>query len=116
MQYQCECTVTSILSQTVQEWETVFLIASMIHFCGVIFYAIFASGEKQPWADPPEGDKSPEEKIVDAQGATEISLEQFSTYGTTTTQSGDLYQTKEELVQVPGTDVYLNGFVKDREP
>lgn len=25
----------------------------MIHFCGVIFYAIFASGELQPWAEPP---------------------------------------------------------------
>lgn len=24
----------------------------MIHFCGVIFYALFASGELQPWAEP----------------------------------------------------------------
>jgi hypothetical protein len=31
----------------------VFLIASIIHFGGVIFYGIFASGEKQPWAEPP---------------------------------------------------------------
>lgn len=29
-----------------------FLIASMVHYGGVIFYGIFASGEKQPWADP----------------------------------------------------------------
>jgi ACS family sodium-dependent inorganic phosphate cotransporter-like MFS transporter 6/7/8 len=28
-----------------EEWQTVFLIASSIHFFGVIFYAIFASGE-----------------------------------------------------------------------
>ena len=41
------------LSQTRKEWETVFLIAAIIHFAGVIFYAIFASGDKQPWADPP---------------------------------------------------------------
>ncbi|XP_076471206.1 vesicular glutamate transporter 1-like [Babylonia areolata] len=34
-------------------WQTVFLVASLIHFAGVIFYALFASGEKQPWADPP---------------------------------------------------------------
>ncbi|XP_066541454.1 vesicular glutamate transporter 3 isoform X3 [Hoplias malabaricus] len=34
------------------EWQNVFLIASMVHYCGVIFYAIFASGEKQDWADP----------------------------------------------------------------
>ena len=33
------------------EWETVFVIASFIHFFGVIFYAIFASGELQPWAE-----------------------------------------------------------------
>ena len=29
-----------------------FLIASLIHFAGVVFYGIFASGEKQDWADP----------------------------------------------------------------
>ncbi|XP_072551178.1 vesicular glutamate transporter 3 [Salminus brasiliensis] len=34
------------------EWQNVFVIASMVHYCGVIFYAIFASGEKQDWADP----------------------------------------------------------------
>ena len=32
------------------EWHHVFLIASCIHFIGVIFYAIFASGELQAWA------------------------------------------------------------------
>jgi len=32
------------------EWQHVFLIASSIHFFGVIFYAIFASGELQDWA------------------------------------------------------------------
>lgn len=32
------------------EWGHVFLIASSIHFIGVIFYAIFASGEQQDWA------------------------------------------------------------------
>ncbi|KAJ8398895.1 hypothetical protein AAFF_G00418030 [Aldrovandia affinis] len=34
------------------EWQNVFVIASMVHYTGVIFYAIFASGEKQDWADP----------------------------------------------------------------
>jgi ACS family sodium-dependent inorganic phosphate cotransporter-like MFS transporter 6/7/8 len=38
--------------KTREEWSHVFLIASLIHFAGVIFYGIFASGEKQPWADP----------------------------------------------------------------
>lgn len=26
--------------------------AAIVHFSGVIFYAIFASGELQPWAEP----------------------------------------------------------------
>ena len=38
--------------QTAAEWESVFILAGMIHFCGVIFYAFFASGELQPWAEP----------------------------------------------------------------
>lgn len=38
-----------------EEWHEVFLIAASIHFVGVIFYAIFASGELQDWAvDPPD--------------------------------------------------------------
>lgn len=36
-------------------------------------------------------------------------------YGSTGDIS-DIYRTTTETVQVPGTDVYLNGFVKDREP
>ncbi len=31
-----------------------FLIASLVHYGGVLFYGIFASGEKQPWAEPEE--------------------------------------------------------------
>uniref|UniRef100_T1JDX1 Major facilitator superfamily (MFS) profile domain-containing protein n=1 Tax=Strigamia maritima TaxID=126957 RepID=T1JDX1_STRMM len=42
---------------TADEWQTVFVIASVIHFCGVIFYGIFASGEQQPWAEPKEEEK-----------------------------------------------------------
>lgn len=34
-------------------WETIFLLAGLIHFTGITFFAIFASGEKQPWAEPP---------------------------------------------------------------
>ncbi|KAK2726558.1 vesicular glutamate transporter 1-like [Artemia franciscana] len=40
----------------VEEWQTVFVIAGVIHFLGVIFYAIFASGELQPWAERIEGE------------------------------------------------------------
>ena len=31
-----------------------FLIASLVHYGGVIFYGVFASGEKQPWVEPEE--------------------------------------------------------------
>uniref|UniRef100_G3PD84 Solute carrier family 17 member 8 n=1 Tax=Gasterosteus aculeatus aculeatus TaxID=481459 RepID=G3PD84_GASAC len=39
-------------NKTRLEWQHVFIIASMVHYSGVIFYAIFASGEQQEWADP----------------------------------------------------------------
>lgn len=32
--------------------------AGVIHICGVIFYAFFASGELQPWAEPPKDEES----------------------------------------------------------
>uniref|UniRef100_A0A3B4Z2J1 Solute carrier family 17 member 8 n=1 Tax=Seriola lalandi dorsalis TaxID=1841481 RepID=A0A3B4Z2J1_SERLL len=38
--------------QTRLEWQNVFVIAAMVHYSGVIFYAIFASGEQQDWANP----------------------------------------------------------------
>uniref|UniRef100_K7GJV8 Solute carrier family 17 member 7 n=1 Tax=Pelodiscus sinensis TaxID=13735 RepID=K7GJV8_PELSI len=41
-------------TQTREEWQYVFLIASLVHYGGVLFYGIFASGEKQPWAEPEE--------------------------------------------------------------
>ncbi|GCC38497.1 hypothetical protein chiPu_0017011 [Chiloscyllium punctatum] len=41
--------------KTREEWQHVFVIASVVHYSGVIFYGIFASGEKQDWADPDQG-------------------------------------------------------------
>ncbi|PIO69802.1 transporter, major facilitator family protein [Teladorsagia circumcincta] len=35
-----------------QGWVKVFLLASLIHFTGITFYAIYASGELQEWAEP----------------------------------------------------------------
>lgn len=35
-----------------QGWETVFLLAGLIHFTGITFYGVFASGEQQEWAEP----------------------------------------------------------------
>lgn len=40
--------VTDYLTDNHPEgWSTVFILASMIHFTGVTFYAIYASGELQ---------------------------------------------------------------------
>ncbi|NWH69480.1 VGLU1 protein, partial [Piaya cayana] len=38
--------------KTREEWQWVFLIAALVHYAGVIFYGIFASGETQDWAEP----------------------------------------------------------------
>ncbi|XP_059790739.1 vesicular glutamate transporter 3 isoform X2 [Balaenoptera ricei] len=75
-----------------EEWQNVFLIAALVHYSGVIFYGVFASGEKQEWADP---ENLSEEKcrIIDRDElAEEIELnhESFTSprkktsYGTTT--------------------------------
>uniref|UniRef100_A0A1I8FWN9 MFS domain-containing protein n=2 Tax=Macrostomum lignano TaxID=282301 RepID=A0A1I8FWN9_9PLAT len=44
-------TVNLVRDRSQQSWSKVFLIASLIHFVGVIFYGVFASGEKQSWAE-----------------------------------------------------------------
>ena len=69
-----------------------FLIASMIHFAGVIFYAIFASGEKQPWADPPNSQDTwrPEQTLTQEDG-----VKYPGTYGSTQSAAQDL--SKAEL-------------------
>lgn len=63
------------------EWSHVFLIASLIHFAGVIFYGIFASGEKQPWADPK--DEESDMQAFEQKGDDE----KYRTYGATTIEN-----------------------------
>ena len=46
----------SSMEKIESEWGHVFLIASTIHFIGVTFYAIFASGELQDWAIDKSGE------------------------------------------------------------
>ncbi|VDD81590.1 unnamed protein product [Mesocestoides corti] len=60
----CPVIVEYITTQgTKRQWMWVFILASSVHFFGVTFYAIFASGEKQHWAeaadDTPLAWKSP---------------------------------------------------------
>ncbi|KPM07782.1 vesicular glutamate transporter 3-like protein [Sarcoptes scabiei] len=43
--------------KTPTEWQDVFILAGVIHICGVIFYGIFASGDLEPWAEPPKDEQ-----------------------------------------------------------
>lgn len=38
-------------------WKIVFKIAATVHLIGCTFYAIFASGELQPWAEQPDEER-----------------------------------------------------------
>ncbi|XP_030238353.1 probable vesicular glutamate transporter eat-4 [Drosophila navojoa] len=58
-------------------WTTVFTLAACVHLIGCTFYGIFASGELQPWAEPP-----PEEQQVWAPPAGAI------THGDDPSQAG----------------------------
>jgi len=109
------CTV-----QTIAEWETVYLIASVIHFLGVTFYAIFASGEKQSWAEPTD-DEDEEQEHAAAVDSKVPPINKAWTYGTTAGDAGGgapLYQTSLEMVQRPAdqaTVMYSNGSACEKE-
>ncbi|CAL1279418.1 unnamed protein product [Larinioides sclopetarius] len=127
--------VVEILTEkeTADSWQRVFIIASCIHFGGVIFYALFASGEKQPWAEPPAEDEGPswnplENAFSDVKQngaphfAEETALTESQpppTYGSTVTdyayQQQPVYETQPEMVQQPSTDRYMHGTVEERE-
>ncbi|GFR69333.1 vesicular glutamate transporter [Elysia marginata] len=107
------------------EWQYVFLIASLIHFAGVIFYGIFASGEKQPWADPPgEETWRPEHTLRPDDESWKFSTHKNQTqgnganYGSTYGDKGyddyipthysPVYETQESYVQKPAKDKYYS--------
>ena len=50
-------TVNFLSDQSRESWKVVFIMAATVHLIGVTFYAVFASGELQPWAEPPVEDK-----------------------------------------------------------
>lgn len=117
----------TFLLQTPDEWQRVFLIASLIHVAGVIFYAIFASGEKQKWAEPPD-EQNPDEgpswnplehafsttstdKQPNGDVTTSFCDVKQPTYGTTTST----VDTREEYAQPPSTDSYMHGGIGARD-
>ena len=118
------------LLQTIAEWETVFLIAGVIHFLGVIFYAIFASGEKQPWADPPlddvikDGGGGGDDALpacMRVEPKDDIMMDKYGGgdckygggYGATA-NINDLFPTMIEPVQTIGNDLHVNGHLRER--
>lgn len=71
-----------------------FVIAAMVHYTGVIFYAIFASGDKQEWA---EQESTSEDKVgiidedelaEETELNSEIAMAPKKSYGTTENLSG----------------------------
>ncbi|XP_058518457.1 vesicular glutamate transporter 2 isoform X3 [Ochotona princeps] len=106
-----------------EEWQYVFLIAALVHYGGVIFYAIFASGEKQPWADPEETSEEKcgfihEDELDEETGDITQNYINYGTtkyYGATTQANGGWpngWEKKEEFVQEEVQDSYT---YKDRD-
>lgn len=58
LKLKCNCNYFFLSSeQSADEWRTVFYIMGAVFLLGGIFYVLFASGEKQPWANGNEYDK-----------------------------------------------------------
>ncbi|XP_015249248.1 PREDICTED: vesicular glutamate transporter 2 [Cyprinodon variegatus] len=104
--------------KTREEWQYVFLIASLVHYGGVVFYGIFASGEKQPWADPEETSEEKcgfidEDELAEETGDITQSYGAMGgpakSYGATAQLNGGWVQDwdkTEEYVQEPAGKIY----------
>ncbi|KAM7396532.1 hypothetical protein PAMP_019566 [Pampus punctatissimus] len=104
------------------EWQNVFVIASMVHYSGVIFYAIFASGEQQDWANP-EGTSEDKCGIIDEDELAEESelnsenmIAPKKSYGTTDNSSGRKqgWKNKRGVTMQDEEEHYGNGDYQDR--
>ncbi|XP_013926265.1 PREDICTED: vesicular glutamate transporter 2 [Thamnophis sirtalis] len=104
-------------NKTREEWQYVFLIAALVHYCGVVFYGIFASGEKQPWADPEQTSEEKcgfihEDELDEETGDITQNYVNYGTtksYGATTQINGgwpDGWEKREEFVQEEAQDSY----------
>lgn len=110
-----------IFPQTRLEWQNVFLIASMVHYSGVIFYAIFASGEQQDWADPEStsedkcGIIDQDELAEESELNSEAMVAPKRSYGTTEDSFGRKQGWKKNKgVTMQEEEHYGNGDYQDR--
>ncbi|XP_002739690.1 vesicular glutamate transporter 3-like [Saccoglossus kowalevskii] len=84
--------------ETPKEWSRVYLISAMIHFVGVLFYGIFASGEKQKWADPQLLPDSTDPNLRPGYGA----IDKDTVQSPGDDVPSDAYPSKkEEFIQLP---------------
>ncbi|XP_071975047.1 vesicular glutamate transporter 2 [Engystomops pustulosus] len=104
-------------NKTREEWQYVFLIAALVHYGGVIFYGIFASGEKQPWADPEQTSDEKcgfinEDELAEETGDISqnyINYSNTKSYGATTQVNSGWpsgWEKREEFVQEEGQESY----------
>ncbi|XP_069687183.1 vesicular glutamate transporter 1 isoform X1 [Periplaneta americana] len=99
-----------------ESWKTVFIMAATVHFIGVTFYAIFASGELQPWAEPAAEEKKPWNPLEDAfQGEMPPTSEGIQGQQTQLTSHAPTYGSVEQTSvsgqqppAFPSTNPFLN--------
>ncbi|XP_077287741.1 vesicular glutamate transporter [Arctopsyche grandis] len=130
----CPIAIDNITSDKTDKscWKTVFIMAAMVHFVGITFYGLFASGELQPWAEPTEEQqaewenaaKKPQIKDItqaetnlDADSSSQIIPQQAaSNYGAVQHVPGNPFANyvEQEQIQPPAQDTYMHGTVDDR--
>uniref|UniRef100_A0A3Q4G7P6 Solute carrier family 17 member 8 n=1 Tax=Neolamprologus brichardi TaxID=32507 RepID=A0A3Q4G7P6_NEOBR len=104
------------------EWQNVFVIAAMVHYSGVIFYAIFASGEQQEWANPEStsedkcGIIDEDELAEESELTCENTVAPKKTYGTTDNSSGRKqgWKKKRGVTMQEEEEHYENGDYQER--
>lgn len=64
----CPFVTEAFTAHSKHGWTSVFLLASLIHFTGVTFYAVYASGELQEWAEPKEEEEWSNKELVNKTG------------------------------------------------
>ncbi|XP_014244679.1 vesicular glutamate transporter 1-like [Cimex lectularius] len=96
-------------------WKVVFLMAATVHFIGITFYAIFASGELQPWAEPPDEKKKQWDPLEGARSPTETTTMDGKTVGYGAVDMGYTnHVMTTETVQPESRDEYMYGAVEER--
>ncbi len=98
------------------------MISFAIYISGVIFYAVFASGEQQPWANGPDYCKA--NNLESSLATTVLKPPRMTTVQEQQGAKSSMQiginvhcpQTAVHRIQKHGKDVYLYGEVEERKP